>query len=294
MEGAKKGNGQQAEEDLIASEYLTFTLSSEEYAIDILKVQEIRGYEKPTLIANAPPFIKGVINLRGTIVPIVDLRLRFGCNSAEYNSFTVTIVLHIGNGSSMCAVDGGRSVETSMGMTPLEGLVMGTRTGDLDPAVLVHLSRRGGYTLDQLDDQLVKLKKEQFNLRFQRASGQLENTARIRTVRRDIARIKTAARMKRTGSAKVGSAKKGAEGRFGTMPKRVLQGVVVSDKNDKTIVVEVERRYTHPLFKKTVRRTKKYHAHDQANKFKVGDKVSIQESAPISKNKRWTVIETEA
>ena len=78
------------------------------------------------------------------------------------------------------------------------------------------------------------------------------------------------------------------------MPKRVLQGVVVSDKNDKTIVVQVERRYTHPLFKKTVRRTKKYHAHDEANKFKIGDNVSIQESAPISKNKRWTVIETEA
>ena len=75
------------------------------------------------------------------------------------------------------------------------------------------------------------------------------------------------------------------------MPKRVLQGVVVSDKNDKTIVVQVERRYTHPLFKKTVRRTKKYHAHDQENKFKVGDKVSIEETAPISKNKRWTVIE---
>ncbi|MEQ1716321.1 MAG: 30S ribosomal protein S17 [Hyphomicrobium sp.] len=75
------------------------------------------------------------------------------------------------------------------------------------------------------------------------------------------------------------------------MPKRVLQGVVVSDKNDKTIVVEVERRYTHPLFKKTVRRTKKYHAHDAANKFKIGDKVSIEETAPISKNKRWIVLE---
>jgi small subunit ribosomal protein S17 len=73
------------------------------------------------------------------------------------------------------------------------------------------------------------------------------------------------------------------------MPKRVLQGVVVSDKNDKTIVVEVERRYTHPLFKKTVRRTKKYHAHDEANKFKVGDNVSIEETAPISKKKRWVV-----
>jgi small subunit ribosomal protein S17 len=66
--------------------------------------------------------------------------------------------------------------------------------------------------------------------------------------------------------------------------------IVVSDKNDKTIVVEVERRYTHPLFKKTVRRSKKYHAHDEANKHKVGDRVQIVESAPISKNKRWTVV----
>ena len=75
------------------------------------------------------------------------------------------------------------------------------------------------------------------------------------------------------------------------MPKRVLQGVVVSNKNDKTIVVEVERRYTHPLLKKTVRRTKKYHAHDEKNVFKEGDRVEIQESAPISKLKRWVVIE---
>jgi small subunit ribosomal protein S17 len=74
------------------------------------------------------------------------------------------------------------------------------------------------------------------------------------------------------------------------MPKRVLQGVVVSSKNDKTIVVQVERRYTHPLFKKTVRRTKKYHAHDEKNVFKVGDLVSIEESAPISKLKRWVVL----
>ena len=74
------------------------------------------------------------------------------------------------------------------------------------------------------------------------------------------------------------------------MPKRVLQGVVVSDKNDKTIVVQVERRYTHPLFKKTVRRTKKYHAHDEKNVFKIGDNVSIEETAPISKNKRWIAL----
>lgn len=74
------------------------------------------------------------------------------------------------------------------------------------------------------------------------------------------------------------------------MPKRVLQGVVVSDKNNKTIVVEVERRFTHPLLKKTVRRTKKFHAHDEANTYKVGDLVSIEETAPISKNKRWVVL----
>lgn len=74
------------------------------------------------------------------------------------------------------------------------------------------------------------------------------------------------------------------------MPKRILQGVVVSDKNDKTIVVEVERRYTHPLFKKTVRRTKKYHAHDETNVHKIGDKVAIEETAPISRNKRWIVV----
>lgn len=74
------------------------------------------------------------------------------------------------------------------------------------------------------------------------------------------------------------------------MPKRILQGTVVSDKNAKTVVVEVERRYTHPLFKKTVRRSKKYHAHDETGGHKVGDVVRIQESAPISKLKRWVVI----
>ena len=74
------------------------------------------------------------------------------------------------------------------------------------------------------------------------------------------------------------------------MPKRVLQGVVVSDKNAKTVVVEVERRYTHPLFKKTVRRSKRFHAHDAEDTFKVGDVVFIEESRPISRNKRWVVL----
>ena len=74
------------------------------------------------------------------------------------------------------------------------------------------------------------------------------------------------------------------------MPKRVLQGVVVSDKQDKTIVVKVERRFTHPVMKKTVRRTKNYHAHDEANTAKVGDVVSIRESKPHSKLKTWEIV----
>ena len=74
------------------------------------------------------------------------------------------------------------------------------------------------------------------------------------------------------------------------MPKRVLQGVVVSDKNPKTVVVKVERRFTHPMLGKTVRRSKKYHAHDEAGQFKVGDLVRIRECRPISKLKTWEVL----
>ncbi len=74
------------------------------------------------------------------------------------------------------------------------------------------------------------------------------------------------------------------------MPKRILQGTVVSDKNDKTVVVLVERRFSHPLLKKTVRRSKKYKAHDAQNEYKVGDIVSIEESRPISKYKSWIVV----
>ena len=76
------------------------------------------------------------------------------------------------------------------------------------------------------------------------------------------------------------------------MPKRILQGTVVSDKNEKTVVVLVERRFAHPLLQKTVRRSKKYKAHDESNQYKTGDFVSIQECAPISKDKRWTVVAT--
>ena len=78
-----------------SEEFLTFTLGSEEYAIDIIKVQEIRGYDAVTAIAHAPSFIKGVINLRGTIVPIVDLRIRFGLGRVEYSEFTVVVILSL-------------------------------------------------------------------------------------------------------------------------------------------------------------------------------------------------------
>ncbi len=74
------------------------------------------------------------------------------------------------------------------------------------------------------------------------------------------------------------------------MPRRVLQGTVVSDANEKTVTVRVERRVSHPVYKKTIRRSKKYAAHDEKNQFKVGDKVQIVESAPISKSKRWQVV----
>jgi purine-binding chemotaxis protein CheW len=92
------GKGHDSGEDGgYTQEYLTYTLGPEEYAIDILRVQEIRGYEAPTTIANAPGFLKGVINLRGTIVPIVDLRIKFNVGTADYTPFTVVIILNIGS-----------------------------------------------------------------------------------------------------------------------------------------------------------------------------------------------------
>ena len=78
-----------------AGQYLTLRLGAEEYGIDILRVQEIRSYDAPTRIASAPEFLKGVVNLRGVIVPIIDLRVKFGLSEVEYTSFTVVIVLNI-------------------------------------------------------------------------------------------------------------------------------------------------------------------------------------------------------
>jgi purine-binding chemotaxis protein CheW len=96
-------------------ELLTFTLGNEEYGIDILKVQEIRGYDAVTTIANSPEFIKGVINLRGIIVPIVDMRIKFSLGNVTYNNLTVVIILNIANRVVGIVVDG---VSDVIALTP--------------------------------------------------------------------------------------------------------------------------------------------------------------------------------
>ena len=161
-------------------------------------------------------------------------------------------------------------------------------------------------TLDQLDDEVLKLKKEQFNLRFQRATGQLENTARVRVIRRDIARLKDAGQARAPEPAAKAEAprrrrphaarpprSRAPRRRSKGMPKRTLYGLVVSDKQDKTVVVRVDRRFTHPTLKKTIRRSKKYHAHDAGNEYGVGDAVWIEERRPLSKLKCWEVVRGE-
>ncbi|WP_256077233.1 chemotaxis protein CheW [Massilia sp. YIM B04103] len=95
-----------------AAEYLAFTLGQEEYGIDIQKVSEIRSYETPTRIANAPEFVKGVVNLRGLIVPIVDMRIKFNLGTPNYNQFTVVIILNIGSRVVGMVVDSVSDVTT--------------------------------------------------------------------------------------------------------------------------------------------------------------------------------------
>ncbi|WP_151669331.1 chemotaxis protein CheW [Nitrincola schmidtii] len=101
----------------VVQEYLTFTLGEEEYAIDILKVQEIRGYDAVTRIANTPDYIKGVINMRGVIVPVVDMRLKFHLGNATYDQFTVMIILNLGQRIVGMVVD---SVSDVIGLNPEE------------------------------------------------------------------------------------------------------------------------------------------------------------------------------
>ncbi len=131
-----------------AREYLTFRLDQEEYGIDILKVQEIRGYEPPTRIANAPNFIKGVVNLRGTIVPIVDMRLKFACAKAEYDSFTVVIILNLRNRIVGIVVD---SVSDVMEL-PAENLKSAPDIESvIDSSAVLGLGSVGGRMLILLD-----------------------------------------------------------------------------------------------------------------------------------------------
>jgi purine-binding chemotaxis protein CheW len=128
-----------------SGEYLTFTLGKEEYGIDILKVQEIRGYEAPTRIANAPPFIKGVINLRGVIVPIIDLRIKFNLGEPSYDQFTVVIILNIGRRVVGAVVDGVSDViqlgSESLRPAPEFGSILDTRyilgLGTLDERMII-------------------------------------------------------------------------------------------------------------------------------------------------------------
>jgi purine-binding chemotaxis protein CheW len=109
---ATSGAAQTASTRVAAGEYLTLRLGAEEYAIDILRVQEIRSYEQPVHMVNSPSFIKGVINLRGVIVPIVDLRLKLCMPSAEYTDFTVVIILNIRGTVVGAVVDGVSDVVT--------------------------------------------------------------------------------------------------------------------------------------------------------------------------------------
>ncbi len=129
-------------------EYLTFRLDQEEYGIDILKVQEIRGYEKPTRIANAPEFIKGVVNLRGTIVPIVDMRLKFNCAQAEYNTFTVVIILNLRSRIVGIVVD---SVSDVMELAPENVKAAPEIDSSLDSSAVVGLGSVGERMLILLD-----------------------------------------------------------------------------------------------------------------------------------------------
>lgn len=137
MEATMHGGTAAGEEDLVASEFLTFTLGLEEYAIDILKVQEIRGYEKPTLIANAPSFIKGVINLRGIIVPIVDLRVKFNLGKIEYTPFTVVIILNVAGRVIGIVVD---SVSDVIALTPAQIRQAPDFSGTFDTKYIVGLA----------------------------------------------------------------------------------------------------------------------------------------------------------
>lgn len=147
------------------SQYLTFTLGREEYAVDILKVQEIRGYDSVTAIANSPSFIKGVINLRGVIVPIVDMRIKFNVGELTYDQFTVVIILNVLNRVVGIVVDGVSDVITllpeQMKASPEFGAaldtkyIMGLGTVDERMIILVDIEKLMSSRDMELMDEVV-------------------------------------------------------------------------------------------------------------------------------------------
>jgi len=147
------------------NEFLTFRLGSEEYGMDILKVQEIRGYDSITQIANAPEFIKGVVNLRGIIVPIIDMRIKFELGNVEYDQFTVVIILNVSGRVMGIVVDGVSDVISldidQMRATPEFGSVidteyiMGLGTVEERMLILIDIEKLMGSTDMGLIDQAV-------------------------------------------------------------------------------------------------------------------------------------------
>ena len=163
-------------------------------------------------------------------------------------------------------------------------------------------------TEDELGSKLAEAKEELFNLRFQGATGQLENHGRLRAVRKEIARIYTVMRERDSASSwsfRTRPTPPGPRRRTrvsentGTAASReaargyrkAREGLVTSAQMDKTVVVEVEDRVKHPKYGKVIRRTKKYQAHDEANACGVGDRVLLMETRPLSATKRWRVAE---
>jgi len=133
--------------EVAGQEFLTFTLGKEEYGIDILKVQELRGYDNVTQIANAPDFLKGVVNLRGVITPIIDMRIKFNLAASSYDQFTVVVILHLGERTVGMVVDGVSDVITLSSQqikpAPEMGTVLNTDyligLGTLDDRMLILL-----------------------------------------------------------------------------------------------------------------------------------------------------------
>jgi purine-binding chemotaxis protein CheW len=134
-------------QNLVSQEFLTFVLGAEEYGVDILKVQEIRGYDTVTRLPDAPDYIKGVINLRGTIVPVIDLRLKFNLGKADYDGTTVMIVLNVDKRVISVVVDGVSDVTAlsaeQLRPAPQFGSAMDTRfitgVGAIDQRMLILL-----------------------------------------------------------------------------------------------------------------------------------------------------------